>query len=142
MNLESGAFHSVTIMMKSYWLAPPQNPGLPEFSSSNPDGSKRRSRRNKKFVIRLTPSQREELDRILTSKTCSHRDHVRAQAMLLADELNPSGAKTDEQIAKLTHLSVRTIETVRRRFVEQGLVSAVSWRRVGPNHLPPPESGG
>jgi hypothetical protein len=131
------------VMSKGWRLAPPDESGRGEScrhesGRRESSGSSRAgtNRRNKKFVIRLSPLQREELDRIVNSKTFSHRDHVRATAMLLADELNGGGARTDEQIALLTHLSVRTIETIRRRFVEQGLMSAISWRRP-PGTNPP-----
>jgi transposase len=53
------------------------------------------------------------------------RKLAHARILLQADESGRGPACTDEQIASSQNVSVRTIERVRRRFVEESLESAL-----------------
>jgi hypothetical protein len=88
--------------------------------------------RYKKHVIRLAAAEREELERKVAMRNGPRRDVVRARAILLSDASDLGLGYTDERIAVETGLSVRTIEALRKRFVEEGMASAVSWRRSRP----------
>ena len=80
----------------------------------------------KKFRVKLSQAQREELE-ILTSKgTIKVRKYKHARVLLLADEAHPDGGKTDDEIAKSIDVSAATVQRVRKRFVEEGLESALN----------------
>lgn len=107
-----------------------------QTSSSVPPGSGAARRdprrpRHKKFIINLTVEQREELERRVQSGNGPKRDLIRAKAILLSDISDRGAALTDTQLATETGLSVRTIESLRRRFILDGLASAISWKQQG-----------
>lgn len=75
----------------------------------------------KKYKVKLSPTEREELE-ILTSKgQVRARKMKRAQVLLKADE----GWK-DEDIMAALNVSRPTVERTRRRFVEGGLERALN----------------
>lgn len=75
----------------------------------------------KKYKVKLSPAEREELE-ILTSKgQVRARKMKRAQVLLKADE----GWK-DEDIMAALNVSRPTVERTRRRFVEGGLERALN----------------
>lgn len=85
----------------------------------------------KKYRITLTAEEREVLGRMIARGKAAARKLAHARVLLQADEGGP--ARADEDLAAALNVSVRTIERVRQRFVEQGLEAAL---------LPPrPRSG-
>lgn len=80
---------------------------------------------NKKNRVKLTPAQREELETMTSRGTIKVRTYKRAQVLLLSDEANPAGGKSDVEIAERVKFTVPTVERVRRRFVESGLAGAL-----------------
>ncbi len=80
----------------------------------------------KKYRVKLSQAQREELQRLTRSGTIKVRKYKRARALLLADEAHKDGRKSDEQIAQLVDVSAATVQRVRRRFVQEGLEAAIS----------------
>ena len=75
--------------------------------------------------VRLTSSERAELEAILKrGKTAAHRQR-HARILLKADESQKGGALKDREVAESVDVSVPTVERVRRIFVEHGLERAL-----------------
>jgi transposase len=74
----------------------------------------------KRYVVRLTDEEREQL-RVLTRQgKPAARTVRRAQILLLADE-----GRTDEAIAAGLHCGFSTVARTRQRCVEEGLEAAL-----------------
>jgi hypothetical protein len=79
----------------------------------------------KKYHVTLTAEEREELQALITKGKASARKLAHARVLLQVDEGEAQVGRTDEETAAALHLSVRTIERVRERFVEQGFTAAL-----------------
>ena len=77
----------------------------------------------KKYLGHLTSEERTELLALTRKGKASARRIKRALVVLAADD----GDK-DEQIAEKARVSLRTVEGLRRRFVEEGLEAALNER--------------
>lgn len=83
----------------------------------------RRCAIQKKYVVRLTKQERDEL-RIVVKKLKGTGQKVRrAQILLMADAEGPNWP--DERIAEAFACRTRTIERLRQRLVERGCEEAV-----------------
>ena len=80
----------------------------------------------KKYQVKLSDEQRQELKNLTTTGISSARKINRARILLLGDEDNPTGSKNDKEIAAILDISRGTIVRVRRRFIEQGLDGALN----------------
>jgi len=80
----------------------------------------------KKYRIQLSPEQRSKLEKLTRSGTIKVRKYKRARMLLLADEAHPDGGKPVSQIAEQVGVSPSTVYRVHKRFVEEGLDSALS----------------
>jgi hypothetical protein len=65
------------------------------------------------------------LPALLAKGKASARPLAPARLLLPGDEAAPKAGRTDEETAVALHLSVRTSERVRERFVEQGFTAAL-----------------
>lgn len=74
-----------------------------------------------KYIVDLTEDEQEYLLNLLKKGKATARKVSRAHVLLLADE----GA-TDEEIAESLRLSFSTVHRTRQRFVEEGLMVALS----------------
>lgn len=81
--------------------------------------------RPKTYHVTLTPEQRTELTSISHSYRHSERERKRARVLLLADETQAGGAKTDKTIATQVKVCLPTVGSIRQRFVQRGLEFAV-----------------
>ena len=84
----------------------------------------------KKYVVTLTEPEREELVG-LTSKG-AHRTQkiLNALVLLATDEgAHQTDRSTGEQIARVLNTSMRKIDRVKKRFVEQGLEAALGRKK-------------
>ncbi len=79
----------------------------------------------KRYRVTLTAEERDELARKISRGKADARKLAHARVLLQADEAEGGPARVDEAIASAVRLSVRTIERVRQRFVEQGLEAAL-----------------
>jgi homeodomain-containing protein len=80
----------------------------------------------KKYKITLTKKEVEEL-RELTQKGKKNARVIKNALILLnADEGKYGKAKKDEEIADFLDVTVRTIENIRKRFIENGFETALS----------------
>ena len=72
----------------------------------------------KKYVVRLTDEEREQLTGIVKKFTGTSQKVRRAQILVKADANGPNW--TDQQIADAFGCRRQTVENVRRRLVESG----------------------
>ena len=70
----------------------------------------------KKYLVDLSPEERESLRQLVRRGTHSSRKVTRARILLLA-----SDGATDEQIVAALKTGFATVERTRKRFVEEGL---------------------
>ena len=80
----------------------------------------------KKYRVLLTPEERDNLTKLTSRGTIAARKLAHAQILLHADESSGSGSLKDTEIAKAIHTSRLTVERVRKRFVLEGLDSALN----------------
>lgn len=82
---------------------------------------------NKKYIVRLTREEREELDSLVKKgKTQAYR--IRHANILLAIDVNGPGW-TDEKTAEIYRCNRNTVTNLRQRFVEQGFEAAIERKR-------------
>ena len=79
----------------------------------------------KRYRVTLTAEERGELERMITRGKADARKLAHARVLLQADEADGGPGWVDATIAAAVRVSVRTIERVRQRFVEQGLAAAL-----------------
>jgi hypothetical protein len=87
---------------------------------------------NKKYIVRLTDEERNELLAVIKKLTGTSQKVRRAQILLKADADGPSW--TDHRIAEAFGCRTKTVENIRQRLVEQGFGEALdrSERRTPP----------
>jgi transposase len=85
----------------------------------------------KKYRVTLTADERDELERLLARGKADVRKIKHAQILLKADEAQGGPGWPDERMAEAFDAGITTVERVRRRFVEEGLASALSPYRGG-----------
>ena len=83
----------------------------------------------KKYIVKLTEQEREELEQMISTGKHSARKLMHARIMLLADESTEKPNFTDEQICEAIGTSLSTIGRVRQKFVEEGVEAALSRRK-------------
>ncbi len=80
----------------------------------------------KKYKVRLTEEERIELKKITSKGKIAARKLIHAQILLLGDEAGERTSLKDADIAKAQNISRLTVERVRKRFVEEGIDSALN----------------
>jgi transposase len=78
----------------------------------------------KKYIVDLTPDERQQLEKLISSGTERARKLARARILLKADE-----GWTDEAISEALGVGTATVERVRKRFVEWGGIAAIERRK-------------
>jgi transposase len=79
----------------------------------------------KRYRVTLTPEERDELDRMISRGKADARKLAHARVLLQADASGAGPDWSDGAISEALRISVRTIERVRQRFVEEGLSAAL-----------------
>jgi transposase len=79
----------------------------------------------KKYLVTLTPEERQWLTALLSAGRRSALTLTRARILLKADQATGGPAWDDARIAEALDCGLRTVERVRRRFVERGLEQAL-----------------
>jgi hypothetical protein len=79
----------------------------------------------KLFVVRLTETERAELNALVRKGKASALAIARARILLKADQGNDGEAQTDAQVAEALSVATKTVFNVRRRWVEEGLEAAL-----------------
>ena len=80
----------------------------------------------KKYLVTLTPEEREQLAGLLSAGKRSALTLARARILLKADQADGGPAWEDAEIAQALDCGQRTVERVRQRFVERGLDAALA----------------
>jgi transposase len=91
---------------------------------------------NKKYVVKLSPEERERLDAMLGSGKRSAQLLSKARILLKADVSEAGEGWLDRQIAAALDISVNTVGNVRRQFVEEGFEATLA-RKYNPNSARP-----
>lgn len=86
----------------------------------------------KKHRVHLCDEERDRLQRLVRKRSEKALPVKRALALLAADEHAEGSACTDQQIHERYHLSIRTIERLRQRFVEEGTEVALFGKKHEP----------
>ena len=87
-----------------------------------------------RYRVTLTPEEREELRALTQTGRTSAKRFLYARALLLCDEGPQGSGWTVADTAEAVGVSTRTIEHLKRRFVERGL--AVALERKVPEKPP------
>src|SRR5215218_10314322 len=82
-------------------------------------------RRSKRYRVTLTVAERAALGRMISCGKADARRLADARVLLQADASEGGPEWTNTRIAEAVRVSVRTIERVRQRFVEDGLEAAL-----------------
>jgi len=82
----------------------------------------------KKYHVTLTADERRHLQAIIAKRNAKSQAVKRAYTLLAADENQPDWLK-DEQIKAAYQVSIRSIERLRERFVEDGLDIAIQGKK-------------
>jgi parvulin-like peptidyl-prolyl isomerase len=82
----------------------------------------------KKYHVTLTESERDQLKAIIAKRKADSQIVKRAYVLLAADE-NQSEWLQDEQIQQTYRVSIRSIERLRQRFVEDDLQTALQGKK-------------
>ena len=80
---------------------------------------------SKRYRVTLTAEERGGLEAMIRRGKADARKLAHARVLLQVDEADCGPGRADSDVAAALDLSVRTIERVRRRFVEEGLESAL-----------------
>jgi transposase len=81
----------------------------------------------KKYLVTLTDDERRQLEQLLGKGKAAARTRRHAHLLLKADR---TCGWTDTQIAAAFDVSVRTVERLRQRFVEEGFAAALNPKPV------------
>ncbi len=84
---------------------------------------------NKKYIVRLTEGERAALGQLVSKGKAAARKRTHAQVLLKADAGEHGPAWTDEQIVEAFELGSRTVQSIRKRFVEEGLDAAIERKK-------------
>ena len=80
----------------------------------------------KKYKITLTEEERKNLSELTSQGKIAARKLIHAQILLHADESSTGGSLIDTTLAKASHTSRLKVERVRKRFVLEGIDSALN----------------
>ena len=83
----------------------------------------------KRYFVRLTDEERNQLRELLARKRLAAQKRKRAQMLLKADASKDGPAWADTRIAEAFEVSVVTVEKARKRYVLEGLDAAIQRRK-------------
>jgi transposase len=81
-----------------------------------------------KYTIHLTESEREDLMAIINKGSHTSQAFRTAYILLNCDEGKYSEKVTNEQISKVLKVGMRTIDRVKKRFMEEGMEAVLERR--------------
>lgn len=90
---------------------------------------------NKKYIVRLVPEERDELENLVKKGTAQAYRIKHANILLAVDSEGPGWTDEETRVAYRCHLN--TVINVRQRFVEQGLEGAMERKKSGELSRPP-----
>ena len=80
----------------------------------------------KKYIVRLSDEEREQLKKIITSGRGPARMFTRAHILLKTDQSTNGPAWPDEKISEALEVTVQTVERIRKQLIEEGFDSVLS----------------
>jgi len=83
----------------------------------------------KKYRVTFTDKERQELKSLIASGKYKNTKQKRAQIMLATNEAEGGKKMKDEEIAKAYDVRVKTVERLRKRFVEYGYEIALHGKK-------------
>jgi len=81
-----------------------------------------------RYKVTLTQEEREQLKAILNRGRHSSLQFRNACILLNSDESEPGKKVSNEQIAQILHVNVKTVERLKQRFVEEGFEACIDRR--------------
>lgn len=85
---------------------------------------------NKKYIVKLSPEERNSLQEMISSGKHSAKKILRARVLLKADDSWP-----DRKIAEALEIHVITLERMRQQFVEEGFENFMTRRKSERKYL-------
>lgn len=83
----------------------------------------------KKWMVRLEAEERERLKQLVRVGKAAAYKIRHANVLLAVDESEDGPGLADVQVAETLQVGVRSIESLRRRFVEEGLEACLSRKK-------------
>lgn len=83
----------------------------------------------KKYKVTLSLEERTLLLKLVSKGKASAKKLTHARVLLQADESEDGPAWNDERICEAIHVSCRSVERIRKTFVDAGVDSAVNRKR-------------
>jgi transposase len=83
----------------------------------------------KRYRVTLTPQEREDLEALTRTNKTDAKRFLYARSLLLCDSGPEGPAWTVAAVAEAMGVSVRSIEHLKKRFVEEGLDAALSRKK-------------
>jgi len=83
----------------------------------------------KRYIVRLTDEERNQLTGLLARKRLAAQKRKRTQILLKADAGKDGPAWIDTRSAEAFDVSVVTVENVRKRYVLEGLDAAIQRKK-------------
>ena len=78
--------------------------------------------------VRLSAEERKILLVLVQDGIAPAKDLMHAHVLLVADENSEGESKSENEIAKLCHVTKLTVHNIRKRYAENGLTAAF-WRK-------------
>jgi transposase len=75
----------------------------------------------KKYIVKLTNEERDELNKILSNGNASAKKHKIARVLLRVDSSERGMGYTDADIVDEIEISAKTVTRLRKKFVDGGL---------------------
>ena len=85
----------------------------------------------KKWIVRLEAEERQQLEQLVRVGKAAAYKIRHANVLLAVDESEQGPGCTDEQVSRTLGMTVRSIEMLRRRFVEEGLEACLVHKKRG-----------
>jgi hypothetical protein len=80
----------------------------------------------KKYIVRLTGDERIHLERLIRTGKVAANKRLHAEILLKADISDLGEKWQDKQISEAFGITIRTVERIRERLVQEGLESALN----------------
>ncbi len=81
-----------------------------------------------KYTIHLSKAEREELKKIINKGSHTSQTFRAANILLNCDKGKYGHKLTNEQISKVLNVGMRTVERVKKRFMEEGMEATLDRR--------------
>jgi transposase len=90
----------------------------------------------KKWIVRLEAKERESLEHLVRVGKAAAYKIRHANVLLAVDESEPGPKLKDEQVAAALGVTTRSIEHLRKRYVEEGLDACLAHKKRESSNLP------